>query len=156
MPVGLHADRASRKFKGNALSSQRRTSVLRDDDEEASLFLNAVIEDELKKTANYHEFIYSTFLVNDDKDCSREVAEWISKSSSEDDDNVTLRDSCALTRAYWRLPQNAKRHKKSIAGLNQFSRVPTTKTKINTRHQRKLTPLQKYSAKKRECISIHF
>ena len=122
MPFGLYADRASRILKGNALSSQRRTSVLRDDDEEASLFLNAVIEDELKKTANYHEFIYSTFLVNDDKDCSREVAEWISKSSSEDDDNVTFKRFVrALTRAYWRLPQNAKRHKKSILlGLSQY------------------------------------
>ena len=46
----------------------------------------------------------------------------IEKQRREDDDNLTFeRFARALIRAYWHLPQNAKRHKKSILlGLSQY------------------------------------
>ena len=86
MPIGLHAERASRKLKGNVSLLSASSSFQRRE----ALNSVAILADELRKTANYHEFIDSTFLMNDDKDCSKEVAEWLLKSSDEDDDNLTL------------------------------------------------------------------
>lgn len=128
MPIGLHAERASRKLKGNvSLLSSSSSSFQRRE----ALNSVAILADELRKTANYHEFIDSTFLMNDDKDCSKEVAEWLLKSSDEDDDNLTFeRFARALIRVYWHLPQNfASRHKKSI--LLGFSRYFNIDTKNN-------------------------
>ena len=104
MPLGLHAERASRKLKGNvSLLSSSSSSFQRRE----ALNSVAILADELRKTANYHEFIDSTFLMNDDKDCSKEVAEWLLKSSDEDDDNLTFeRFARTLIRVYWHLPQN--------------------------------------------------
>lgn len=136
MPVGLHAERASRKLKGNASSSTTSSSKLR----EASLsFLNSVLtvdaDDELmkKKTANYLEFIDSTFLMNDDKDCSKEVAEWLLNSSDEDDGDLTFeRFVRALFRLYWRLPQNASKHKKSVLlGFSRYFNITKDNNKKN-------------------------